>query len=293
MKKVLFVYNPVSGTGIVRKKMFDIVDFYSENDCLVTLCPVRKFEQFGDSAAELKNYDRVVVSGGDGTLNNFLTFCKNIGYEGSLGYIPAGSTNDYAATLGIAGNLEEALMTTLNGKDQAIDIGYFNGNPFLYVAAFGIFTKVVYTTPQERKNIMGYAAYILEGAKQLPELQSYRLKLTVDGNVYEGDFLLGLVSNSRSIGGMKNRAGDDIELDDGLFEVMFIKKPENIIELNKIIMALTIEKIDDCENVIICKTTHVLVEHAETTEWTLDGEYGGAQDKVEITIHNKEFKIIV
>lgn len=293
MKKVLFVYNPVSGTGIVRKKMFDIVDFYNENDYLVTLCPVLKFEQLCENAENLKNYDKVVVSGGDGTLNNFLTFCKKIGYNGSLGYIPAGSTNDYASTLGIAGTLEEVLKTTIEGREQAIDIGYFNGNPFLYVAAFGIFTKVVYTTPQERKNVMGYAAYILEGAKQLPELQSYPLKLTVNDKEYEGDFLLGVVSNSKSIGGMKNRVSGEIELDDGLFEVMFIKKPENIIELNKIIMALTLEKPDDCENIIMCKTPKVQVEHLHTTEWTLDGEYGGAQDKVEISIKNKEFRIIV
>ncbi len=273
--------------------MFDIVDFYNANDCLVTLCPVLKLLNSEDAGEELKRYDRVVVSGGDGTLNNFLTFCSKVGYEGAVGYIPAGSTNDYAATLGLPGNLEDALSTTINGKEQAIDIGRFNGNPFLYVAAFGIFTKVVYTTPQVRKNIMGHAAYILEGAKQLSELQTYKLKLTVDDGVYEGSFLLGLVTNSFSIGGMKNRVSLDIELDDGLFEVMFIKAPENILDLNSIIRALTIETPQECDSIIMCKTSHVAVEHYGTTEWTLDGEYGGAQDKVDISIQNKEFKIIV
>lgn len=292
MKRVLFIYNPVSGTGVVRKKMFEIVDFYNENDCLVTLCPVLKLLKYEDAGEELKKYDRVVVSGGDGTLNNFLTFCSQVGYDGAVGYIPAGSTNDYAATLGLPGNLNDALKTTITGNEQAIDIGRFNGNPFLYVAAFGIFTKVVYTTPQEVKNVMGHAAYILECAKQLSELQQYKLKLTVDDGVYEGSFLLGLVSNSNSVGGMKNRAGMS-ELDDGLFELMFIRTPKNIMEFNNTMRALTIESPESCDNIIICKTSHVRVEHESTTEWTLDGEYGGAHDVVEIDIQNREFRIIV
>ena len=183
--------------------------------------------------------------------------------------------------------------TTIYGKEQAIDIGRFNGNPFLYVAAFGIFTKVVYTTPQATKNIMGHAAYILEGAKQISELQTYKLRLSVDAGVYEGAFLLGLVTNSFSVGGMKNRVSLDIELDDGLFEVLFIKAPENILDLNSIIRALTVETPSESDSIIMCKTSHVRVEHFSTTEWTLDGEYGGAQDMVDISIHNKEFKIIV
>lgn len=295
MKHILFVYNPVSGTGIVKRKMFEIVNFYNENDCLITLCPAYKLLHTEESEvnALLERYDRVIVSGGDGTLNNFLNFSNKIGFNKAVGYIPAGSTNDYAATLGLPGNFEETLKTTINGREQEIDIGRFNGNPFLYVAAFGIFTKVVYTTPQINKNIMGHAAYILEGAKQLSDLQKYTLKLTVDDAVYEGSFLLGLVTNSFSVGGMKNRASLNIELDDGLFEIMFIKAPENIIEFNSLIKALTFETTEDCENIITCKASHVTIEHYSTTEWTLDGEYGGAHDKVEIEIENKKFRIIV
>lgn len=293
MKKILFIYNPVSGTGIVKRKMFEIVNFYNENDCLITLCPVLKLLSSPDAGNELQEYDRVVVCGGDGTLNNFLTLCSNVNFSGAVGYIPAGSTNDYAATLGLPGNFEDALKTTIFGHEQAIDIGRFNGNPFLYVAAFGIFTKVVYTTPQIRKNVMGHAAYILEGAKQLPEIQTYRLRLSLNDTIYEGNFLLGLVTNSISVGGMKNRAAIDIELDDGLFEVLFIKAPENLIEFNNIIKALTIESPHDCDNIIMCKTSHVSVEHYETTDWTLDGEYGGSHNRTDIVIENKKFKIIV
>lgn len=293
MKHILFIYNPVSGTGIVKKKMFEIVNYYNENDCLITLCPAFKLLQSENVEAQLDQYDRIIVSGGDGTLNNFLTLCNKVGYNKAVGYIPAGSTNDYAATLGLPGNFEEALKTTIFGTEQSIDIGRFNGNPFLYVAAFGIFTKVVYTTPQERKNVMGYAAYILEGAKQLPDLQTYKLKLTIDDAVYEGAFLLGLVTNSVSVGGMKNRFSPNVELDDGLFELLFIKAPENLIEFNHIIRALTFETPNDCDHIIMCKTSHVTIEHQSTTEWTLDGEYGGAHDKVEIEIENKKFRIIV
>lgn len=294
MKRILFVYNPVSGTGIVKRKMFDIVNFYNENDCLVTLCPAFKLLNSENVEDELKLYDRIIISGGDGTLNNFLTLCNKIGYKEAVGYIPSGSTNDYAATLGLPGNFDDALRTTIEGTEHSIDIGRFNGNPFLYVAAFGIFTKVVYTTPQERKNVMGHAAYILEGAMQLSELQTYKLKLTIDDATYEGSFLLGLVTNSISVGGMKNRfSPDEVELDDGLFELLFIKAPENLIEFNHIIRALTIESPQDCDNIIMCKASHVTIEHFETTDWTLDGEYGGGHDKVDIEIENKKFKIIV
>ncbi|MBO4845791.1 MAG: YegS/Rv2252/BmrU family lipid kinase [Lachnospiraceae bacterium] len=291
MKKILFIYNPVSGTGIVRKKMFEIVEYYNSNECLVTMCPVLKLEEL--KREDFEGYDRVVVSGGDGTLNNFITFTGKMELDFPISYIPAGSTNDFAATLGLTGNLMQALETSINGREQAVDMGQFNNANFLYVAAFGIFTKVVYTTPQEIKNIMGYSAYILEGIKAVSDLTTYNLKLTIDDKYYEGDFLLGLVTNSLSVGGMKNRASVDMALDDGMFEVLFVRAPKNIIELNKTVAALAVGKPEDSDNIIIDKGAHITVEHDITTAWTLDGEYGGEQRHVDISILKRKFKIIV
>ena len=173
-------------------------------------------------------------------------------------------------------------------------MGRFNDSNFLYVAAFGIFTKVVYTTPQEIKNVMGYSAYILEGIKVVSELTTYKLQLTIDDKFYEGDFLLGLVTNSLSVGGMKNRASHDMSLDDGLYEVMFVRAPKNIIELNRIVKALASGKPDEAgELIILDKGAHITVEHDTTTAWTLDGEYGGEQRHVDISILKKKFRIIV
>jgi len=291
MKRILFIYNPVSGTGIIKKRMFDIVEYYNSNDCLVTMCPVLKMGEL--DSKDFENYDRVVVSGGDGTLNNFIGYTDELNLDFPISYIPAGSTNDFAATLGLPGNLMEALKTSITGKPQAVDMGVFNDSNFLYVAAFGIFTKVVYTTPQEIKNIMGYSAYILEGIKVVSELTTYNLKLTIDDRFYEGDFLLGLVTNSFSVGGMKNRASSDMALDDGLFEVMFVRAPKHIIELNKTVKALASGKPEESDCIIIDKGSHINVEHDITTAWTLDGEYGGEQRHVDISILNKKFKIIV
>ena len=292
MKKVLFIYNPVSGTGVVRKKMFEIVQYYNNNECLVTMCPVLKMNEL--KSEDFEGYDRVVVSGGDGTLNNFIGYTDELSLDFPIAYIPAGSTNDYANTLGLPGNLMEALETSINGKEQAVDMGRFNDSNFLYVAAFGIFTKVVYTTPQEIKNVMGYSAYILEGIKVVSELTTYKLKLTIDDKFYEGDFLLGLVTNSLSVGGMKNRASHDMSLDDGLYEVMFVRAPKNILELNRIVKALASGKPDEAgELIILDKGAHITVEHDTTTAWTLDGEYGGEQRHVDISILNKKFRIIV
>ena len=291
MKKVLFIYNPVSGTGMVRKKMFEIVEYYNSHDCLVTMCPVLKLNELDKEV--LEDYDRVVVSGGDGTLNNFIGFTSEMDLDIPIAYIPAGSTNDYAATLGLPGNLSDNLETSITGSEHAVDMGRFNDSNFLYVAAFGIFTKVVYTTPQEIKNVMGYSAYILEGIKVVSELTKYNLKLTIDDEFYEGDFLLGLVTNSFSVGGMKNRASSDMALDDGKFEVMFVRAPKNLIELNKTVKALASGKPEESENIIIGKGAHITVEHDLTTAWTLDGEYGGEQRHVDISIMKKKFKIIV
>ena len=292
MKRVLFIYNPVSGTGVVRKKMFEIVQYYNSNECLVTMCPVLKMNELKPD--DFDGYDRVVVSGGDGTLNNFIGYTDELNLDFPIAYIPAGSTNDYANTLGLPGNLMEALDTSIKGKEQAVDMGRFNDSNFLYVAAFGIFTKVVYTTPQEIKNVMGYSAYILEGIKVVYELTTYKLKLTIDDKFYEGDFLLGLVTNSLSVGGMKNRASHDMSLDDGLYEVMFVRAPKNIIELNRIVKALASGKPDEAgELIILDKGAHITVEHDTTTAWTLDGEYGGEQRHVDISILKKKFRIIV
>ena len=295
MKKVLFVYNPVSGKGLVKRRMFDVVDFYNEHDCLVTLCPMFKLYDHEEVLAdrELDIYDYIVVSGGDGTLNRFLEYIKDYDINQPISYLPTGSTNDYAATLGIPKQFGKALERTIRGYEQAIDIGRFNERSFLYVAAFGIFTKVVYTTNQKIKNIIGYSAYMLEGIKQFGDLQSYELVMNINGETIEGSFILGVISNALSIGGMNYLTSDGTVLDDGLFEILFIRTPSNPIELAGTVSSLRSKNPEEKHGIIIRKASEIHIEHASMTEWTLDGEFGGARDVVDISVVNKGFRIVV
>lgn len=292
--KILFIYNPVAGTGRVRKNLFEIVDFYNSNDCLISLCPIRKLYDFFDvfDFGHME-YDVVVCSGGDGTLNIMISFLeeKNIGIP--IAYIPSGSTNDYAYSLGISQDFDKALERTLTGNIKQIDIGKFNDKYFLYVAAFGIFTSVAYSTSQKVKNILGHTAYILEGIRKLSELKSYHMVIETDDGTINDSFILGLVTNTLSVGGIKNIMPADVALDDGKFEVILIKMPKSIVDLHGIITNLLGEKMDENPNIIYCKTKTLKVTSDETLAWTLDGEYGGMQQEVDIVNLQKERAIIV
>lgn len=293
MKKLLFIYNPVAGTGMVKKNLFEIVDYYNSNGYLVTLCPVKRIEDFAVLREEQEKYDRVVCSGGDGTINTVFSYLKKNGIKTEIAYIPSGSTNDYAYSLGISDDFHKALEQSLKEESRKFDIGKFNEEYFLYVAGFGMFTKVSYTTSQKYKNLLGHTAYILEGIKQLSDIKSYHMQVFCDEHCYEGDFILGLITNTVSIGGFKTIMPEDVELDDGLFEVILIKCPKNPIELQDIVKALISEKRIDNKNIVCCKTKNVEIRTQEEIEWTLDGEYGGKQKQVDITIMQKEIEVVV
>lgn len=294
MKKVLFVFNPVAGTAKVKKSLYDIVDFYDRNDCLVTLCTARRMVEYVDGQGlDLEAFDLVVCSGGDGTLNMIVSFCRGKNLDITIAYVPSGSTNDYAYSIGIPGNLDAALRNTLNGTLRRIDIGSFNGRYFLYVAAFGIFTKTSYSTPQKSKNLLGHMAYILEGIKQLSEIRSYHMKVTGLNATFEGDYMLGLVTNTLSVGGFKNLLPrQNIALDDGEFEVLLIQKPSNLTEMHGIITALLKERLENAEYITFFKSSKVKVHAEEIIAWTLDGEYGGEVQDVEILNMEKRLAIV-
>lgn len=294
MRKVLFVFNPVAGTAKVKKNLFEIVDFYDENDCLVTLCPARRMVEYADGQfLDLNEFDLVVCSGGDGTLNMIVDFCQKQYPSVKIAYVPSGSTNDYAYSIGIPGNMEDALRNTLFGKVREIDLGKFNDRYFLYVAAFGIFTKTSYSTPQKNKNLLGHMAYLLEGFKQISEIRSYHMQIkTKDGFEAEDDYMLGLVTNTLSVGGFKNLLPRNIALDDGEFEVLLVRKPSSIADLHKIVTALLKEKLESDRHIIFLKTSFVSVYADERIAWTLDGEYGGEEQAVEIANMRKRLSII-
>ena len=283
-KRLLFVFNPFSGKAQIKNQLLDIVDTMVKAEYEVTIYPT---QASGDAIhkveAEAGDYDLVVCSGGDGTLDETVTGMMHREKKVPLGYIPAGSTNDFATSLGIPKDMTKAAQAAVSGRPFACDIGSFNEEYFVYVAAFGLFTAVSYKTSQEWKNVLGHAAYILEGMRSLHDIPSYRVQVQYDNVRLQDEFIYGMISNSTSVGGFKGMTGKDVLLDDGVFEVTLIKKPKNPIELNEIIASL-INLADDTDMIYSFKTAEVHFTAMEEIPWTLDGEFGG--DHTEVTVKN-------
>ena len=293
MKKLLFVVNGHSGKGQIKNKLLDIIDIVIKEGYHVQVHTTQEREDATKVVREqAKYYDLVVCSGGDGTLDEAVTGMMQSEVRTPLGYIPAGSTNDFANSLEIPKDMIQAAKTAVLGVPFSCDVGEFNGDYFIYVAAFGIFTDVSYATSQELKNALGHVAYILEGAKRLHTIKSYHMRVEYDGNEIEGDFLLGMITNSTSVGGFKNMTGKDVKLDDGLFEVTLIHKPKNIIELNTIIASLTNLK-DETDLIDSFRADSVKFYSEEEIPWTLDGEFGGDHKEVQIKDHCKAVDIMI
>lgn len=293
MKKLLFVVNGHSGKGQIKNKLLDIIDIMIKEGYHVQVHTTQEREDATKAVREqAKYYDLVVCSGGDGTLDEAVTGMMQSEVRTPLGYIPAGSTNDFANSLEIPKDMIQAAKTAVLGVPFSCDVGEFNGDYFIYVAAFGIFTDVSYATSQELKNALGHVAYILEGAKRLHTIKSYHMRVEYDGNEIEGDFLLGMITNSTSVGGFKNMTGKDVKLDDGMFEVTLIHKPKNIIELNTIIASLTNLK-DETDLIDSFRADSVKFYSEEEIPWTLDGEFGGDHKEVQIKDHCKAVDIMI
>ena len=293
MKKLLFVVNGHSGKGQIKNKLLDIIDIMIKEGYHVQVHTTQEREDATKVVREqAKYYDLVVCSGGDGTLDEAVTGMMQSEVRTPLGYIPAGSTNDFANSLEIPKDMIQAAKTAVSGVPFSCDVGEFNGDYFIYVAAFGIFTDVSYATSQELKNALGHVAYILEGAKRLHTIKSYHMRVEYDGNEIEGDFLLGMITNSTSVGGFKNMTGKDVKLDDGMFEVTLIHKPKNIIELNTIIASLTNLK-DETDLIDSFRADSVKFYSEVEIPWTLDGEFGGDHKEVQIKDHCKAVDIMI
>lgn len=291
-KRLLFVYNPHSGKAQIKGQLSEIVDTMVKADYEVVIYPT---QSQGDAIqkveSEAEKYD-LVVCGGDGTLDEVVTGIMNCAEKVPLGYIPAGSTNDFANSLGIPKDMVKAAHAAVHGKPFASDIGAFNQDFFVYVAAFGLFTAVSYKTSQEWKNVLGHAAYILEGVRSLHDIPAYLMQVEWDGNRIQNEFIYGMISNSTSVGGFKGMTGKDVLLDDGVFEVTLIKKPRNPMELNEIIASL-INLVDDTNMVYSFKANEVKFTAKNTIPWTLDGEFGGNQTEVVIKNMHRAVEIMI
>ena len=293
MKKMLFIYNPNSGMGLLKPKLSDVLDIFVKGGYEVTVYPTQKYHDAVRKMGEYEEqYDLVACSGGDGTLDEVVTGMMKREKKVPIGYIPAGTTNDFASSLHISKNMLEAADTVVNGVPFACDVGVFNQDYFVYIAAFGLFTDVSYETKQSMKNVLGHLAYILEGTKRIFNIPSYRIKVTHDGETIEDEFIYGMVTNSRSVGGFKGITGKNVVFDDGKFEVTLFKTPRNPMELNEILGALALRKINP-KRMYSFKTNEVHFETEEESPWTLDGEFGGVHEEVVVKDCQKALEIMV
>lgn len=294
MKNMLFVFNPKSGRGQISNNLASIIDVFVKGGYEVVVHPSQHKDDIKDVICQKgEKFDTVVVAGGDGTLNEAVNALMTIDGENrpKLGYIPSGTTNDFAQSNNIPkNNVKKAAQTVVDGNVYSVDTGKFNDKYFSYIAAFGAFANVPYDTNQQAKNIFGYTAYILEGIKSLPGIKPHDVKIEYDGNTIEGSFIFGAVSNSFFVGGVKY-TGVDISLNDGYFECILVKNQTNPIEFQLAIADLLTNNIKS-DKFIVFKAKNIKFTFVNEVEWTLDGEFGGKIKKANIKNIKKAIEII-
>ncbi len=282
MKRMAFIYNPKSGKGKIENSFVDIMNAFSKGDFEITVVPTKHKNHCMEYIKEQGHrFDIIAVCGGDGTVNEaFNGIMALTGRKPPLGYIPMGTTNDFASSCMIPSDAYEAAKVVVEGGPVLIDAGKFNDSYFSYVAAFGVFTDVAYDTPQQIKNLFGRAAYILEGIKRLTNIKTYKIKVEYNQKTVENEFIFGMVANSNSVGGMKIKSLK-VDLSDGLFEVLLFKKIAKATDINSIIMDL-VNKKEDSDYYYVFKTDKITFSSEEPVAWTLDGEFGGEHTNLKV-----------
>jgi len=295
-KKALFLFNPQAGKSQVKNNLMGIIDLFVKQGYDVNVHPTQAPGEVTNLLSEsASEYDLLLLAGGDGTLNEAVSGLMQLEHRPALGYIPGGTCNDVAATLGIPRDPVEAAKAIMTGHPQAIDIGSFGPDRwFTYVAGFGAFTDVAYETPQQEKRVLGRLAYLLKGAKSLAEIRPIPMCMTVGDRVIEDQVLLGLVCSTTSVGGFRaaSTVMKGVSLDDGLSEVIVVKTISSIQDLHAI-GTLLVKREFDPQFFYTFQTDRIRFEFPAPVKWTLDGEFGGALDRVDIQNHNRAIEILV
>ena len=292
-RKMLMVVNPVAGKGKIGEELMEILQLFCEKGWLPTVLTTSAEDgQMSRLRKVAGQYDLVVCAGGDGTLSGVINALLRDGYQLPLGYLPAGTTNDFAATLGLPRDPLEAARIVMEGRRFHCDVGTFNGRYFSYVAAFGAFTEVVYRTSQQAKSTLGRMAYILEAIKSIPDIRDFHITGEYDGRPIEGDYILGMVTNATSIGGFRTSSSLEVALDDGMLEVHLVRRPHDAAQWQTVINTLLSQQLD-LNFVDTFKTGCMTLQSEKPRPWTLDGEYGGTVAKVQIGIRKQALAILV
>ena len=292
-KRLLLIMNPNAGQKTGKKHLADILSLFCKEQYVPTVfMTTAQGDGYTLAKAHAADADLVVCVGGDGTFNEVVSGVIEAGVDKPIGYIPCGSTNDFASGLKLSKSPLQAAKDILAGKPLTYDVGRFGPRYFTYVASFGAFTRVSYATPQNLKNALGHLAYILEGIKDLPNIHPVHMRFETADAVFEDDYVFGAVSNSTSLGGVLTIDPATVDMNDGLFELLLIKFPKNANELSECIRALQ-EKNYDSPMLTFHSTNKLTVTTSETVDWTLDGEHEAGQPLVLIENCRDAFRLIV
>ncbi|MDO5702367.1 MAG: diacylglycerol kinase family lipid kinase [Lachnospiraceae bacterium] len=293
-RRILLIYNPKAGKGKFISFLSSVIDRFTKAGYLVETYPTQSAGDAVDHIISMEDdYEMIVPAGGDGTLDETFTALIRSGRDIPVGYIPIGSTNDYAKSLGMPANVPEAVEDIISGKPARVDAGVINGDHiFVYVAAFGAFTQVAYETNQDMKNMFGHVAYIMEATRRLADLKSYLLQVRTAEYETEDEYIFGMITNSVSVGGIMNITGKEVMLNDGLFEVTLIHSPKSIMETQEIIGSLLTQNYDT-DLIDYFKTDKIELISDVEIPWTLDGEFGGLHKTVRLENRKQAIQMVL
>ena len=293
MKKMFFVMNPYAGQRRANKFLADILEIFNRGgystEVYMTAGPGDGADAVCSRAASV---DLIVCCGGDGTFNETVSGVLRSGVDVPIGYIPAGSTNDFASSLQLSGDILKAAKDIITGQPISYDVGCFGNRFFSYVASFGAFTKASYATPQNIKNAMGHLAYVFSGLPELSQLKSHWVRLEFpDGKVVEDSFLFGAISNSTSMGGILKLAPGKVDMRDGKFEILLVRAPQEAFEITECLLSLQ-KQTYNCSMITFLSAESVTITADQSMDWTLDGEFEPGTRRVEITNLQHAVRII-
>ena len=292
-KKLLFIVNPVAGRKLYKKVFPEMIQEFMEAGYLVTTYLTQSPRDAERYAALCgADYDRVVCLGGDGTFAQVVSGLKHCGKDMAVGYIPAGSSNDFGSLHGLSSDLVTAAHDAVTGQIKAVDSGTFNDKPFIYVAAFGAFVATSYVTPQDLKNALGRPAYFLDVMRELPRIKAEHLKVTANGRTFEGDYIFGAVTNNTSVSGVVSLPEGTVITDDGKFEVVLSENLTTLPELSDAVYSVLSGDFVS-QQITFFHASELTIEAEGPMDWTLDGEYHRGDKLVEIVNHKQSLKVYV
>lgn len=290
-KKLLLIVNPQAGQKRIHRKLMDVVIKFGQSGFITTVMPTEAAGHARELAREYaSNFDVVVCAGGDGTLNETVSGVMENDANVPIGYLPCGTTNDLASTLGLSRDLDTAAKDICDGNLFPLDIGSFNGRHFVYTASFGAFTRVSYSTRQTTKNLLGHLAYFMEGIKDLRQIQPVFARIHTEIGDFSGDYLFGAVSNTTSLAGILTLDKEIVMLNDGKFELLLVDMPRNALEISQLLINITQRRYEGMIHLV--SASKIEIETPEPLEWTLDGEYEKGGTRFEIENRHSAISII-